>query len=333
PAWAPETLYRWDIKPPPVSSAVPPLDAPADLISTADEAVPPKRAREETSELELTEESGTKRGKGQVVVDEDEERPADAFNPLLFRALQGVARRLAQERIIPVHPSRVQLLLVPPAPPPRSFTASPASSIPPPPRSSLPSISRPDPPSLLSRSTTKAPPTLNLSALLSDLSVLSSQPSLFGSATFQVVHEDDASAPKKPKRTLVELESGELEKDELRRENAAELVDQWLERQGEVLKGAEAALSEKQGEGKSGRLSALGSQAQEVEDGLLGGAQDGSATWRTNRLLSERHPTLPAPTPLSNRLWRVPLREPDDSTSAIPPCASTTTAITQSGVA
>ncbi|GAA5876695.1 hypothetical protein JCM1840_000763 [Sporobolomyces johnsonii] len=100
PAWSPETLYRWDIKPPPVSSAVPPLDSPADLAATADEtAAPAKRAREETSELDPIEDaSGAKREKGQDVADEDEEeRPADAFNPLLFRALQGVARRLAQE--------------------------------------------------------------------------------------------------------------------------------------------------------------------------------------------------------------------------------------------
>ncbi|GAA5961301.1 hypothetical protein JCM21900_006512 [Sporobolomyces salmonicolor] len=159
--------------------------------------------------------------------------------------------------------------MAPVPPPPRSLAASPASSIPPPPRSASPSISRPDTPSLLSRSTTKPAPTLHLSALLSDLSVLSSHPSLFGSTPFQVVHEEDAYAPKKPKRTLAELESGELEKEELSREDAAELVDHWLERQDEVLKGAEAALSEEQGEGKSGRLSALGSKAQEIEDGLI----------------------------------------------------------------
>ncbi|GAA5906104.1 hypothetical protein JCM5296_001047 [Sporobolomyces johnsonii] len=162
--------------------------------------------------------------------------------------------------------------MAPVPPPPRSLAGSPASSIPPPPRSSSPSISRPGTPSLLSRSTAKPAPTLNLSALLNDLSVLSTHPSLFGSTTFQVVHEEDAYAPKKPKKTLAELKGGEIEKDELSREDAAELVDQWLERQDEVLQAAEEALGEKQGEGKSGRMDTLESKAKEIEDGLRGGA-------------------------------------------------------------
>ncbi|GAA5917235.1 hypothetical protein JCM6882_005536 [Rhodosporidiobolus microsporus] len=76
PAWTPETLHNWDIKPPPASTAALPASAEegealAGEVPAAEEGAEEKKA-----------------------VEEEEERPADAFNPLLFRALQGVAATL-----------------------------------------------------------------------------------------------------------------------------------------------------------------------------------------------------------------------------------------------
>ncbi|BGP20772.1 hypothetical protein JCM10213_008910 [Rhodosporidiobolus nylandii] len=87
PAWTPETLYHWNIKPPPASTALPSAEAAA-AAGSEDVAGGEKREREE---VEGEEGAAEKREK---LDEENEERPAEAFNPLLFRALQRVASRL-----------------------------------------------------------------------------------------------------------------------------------------------------------------------------------------------------------------------------------------------
>lgn len=107
------------------------------------------------------------------------------------------------------------------------------------------------------------------------------------------------------------------------------MVDQWLERQDEVLNSAEKALSEKQGEGKSGGVGDRGRVARrgvrrerDWEDeqvrSFLG--LSFKLCWsRFFRESSQRDiPSLRTPTALSNRLWRIP-----DSDSAILPSGST----------
>lgn len=72
-------MYAWDIKPPPIGQS-----APIDAIPHAEEVVvegetPSSRKRSHSE------------GGG---LDEETERPATMFNPLLFRALQTVASSL-----------------------------------------------------------------------------------------------------------------------------------------------------------------------------------------------------------------------------------------------
>ncbi|GAA5843814.1 hypothetical protein JCM11251_001810 [Rhodosporidiobolus azoricus] len=75
PVWTPETLYNWDIKPPPAS------------------AIAHSASAEESAAAEGDAVEAEKRDGGKMP-EEEEERPAEAFNPLLFRALQGVAATL-----------------------------------------------------------------------------------------------------------------------------------------------------------------------------------------------------------------------------------------------
>ncbi|GAA5878657.1 hypothetical protein JCM8547_005112 [Rhodosporidiobolus lusitaniae] len=80
PAWTPEKLYSWEIKPPPASSTS--LSSSVVDAEAAVAVVPPD---EEGGE-------GMRRDEGKD--EEEEERPAEAFNPLLFRALQGVTGKM-----------------------------------------------------------------------------------------------------------------------------------------------------------------------------------------------------------------------------------------------
>lgn len=81
PSWTPTTTYDWDIKPPPTSSlpSAPTNPATAPPEATADPAA-------ETPAPDLTDDMPT--------VDDDAELPASTFNPLLYRALTGLAATL-----------------------------------------------------------------------------------------------------------------------------------------------------------------------------------------------------------------------------------------------
>ncbi|GAA6040812.1 hypothetical protein JCM8097_007723 [Rhodosporidiobolus ruineniae] len=85
PAFSPETLSSWDIKPPPASSAA--------LPSSAAEV---EEAQKVEGEGEAADGQERKEGKEGDAEDDEQERPAEAFNPLLFRALQSVASGMEQ---------------------------------------------------------------------------------------------------------------------------------------------------------------------------------------------------------------------------------------------
>ncbi|GAA6020467.1 hypothetical protein JCM10207_000012 [Rhodosporidiobolus poonsookiae] len=121
PSWTPETLYSWDIKPPPASAAALPTTADegageeAGVEPSEGQAMGTKRAREDGSADGVGASAGeggeegegaAKRekpdapsGAGTAEAGEDDERPPEAFNPLLFRALQSVARGLEREEM------------------------------------------------------------------------------------------------------------------------------------------------------------------------------------------------------------------------------------------
>ncbi|ORY55555.1 MED6 mediator sub complex component-domain-containing protein [Leucosporidium creatinivorum] len=100
-SWSPESLYSWDIRPPAASAQLDSAVAAAEAAPDALEGER-KRPREEGDEEGETVEGGED--------DEDTLRPAGAFNPLLFRALQSVAASLPNPPPPPVLPQ-------PPAPP------------------------------------------------------------------------------------------------------------------------------------------------------------------------------------------------------------------------
>lgn len=83
PSWSPTTLYAWDIKPPHPSAVT---SASVDL--SIESATPAAEAGTPAG----TQETLGKRPRE----DDDAERPASTFNPLLFRALQSVAASLPQ---------------------------------------------------------------------------------------------------------------------------------------------------------------------------------------------------------------------------------------------
>lgn len=83
PAWTAEKLWAWDIKQD-VVEALPEGSQEGEQEADQDkEVLSSKREREE----EL--------GEGETKDDDEKERPANSFNPLLFRALQSLATSLA----------------------------------------------------------------------------------------------------------------------------------------------------------------------------------------------------------------------------------------------
>lgn len=94
-SWSPESLYVWDVRAPPASSAVEATVEGGASTEAVEGSGERKRAREDGDD-------GEDQG-----VEEDEEtlRPASAFNPLLFRALQSVAGSLPQPLPPPVAPA------------------------------------------------------------------------------------------------------------------------------------------------------------------------------------------------------------------------------------
>ncbi|GAA5853234.1 hypothetical protein JCM9279_006270 [Rhodotorula babjevae] len=96
PAWTPQRGGAWDIKPPP-----PAVTSLADASAAAtDEPVPPADGDDAQGLAEDSLAAADSEDKGVIVAKEvavDAERPTDAFNPLLFRALQATAARTAME--------------------------------------------------------------------------------------------------------------------------------------------------------------------------------------------------------------------------------------------
>jgi hypothetical protein len=82
PTWTPTTTYDWDIKPPPSSSLPPSATNPTDI---ADGPVPEPTA--EPTPVDADSET--------PAADDDAELPPSTFNPLLYRALTGLATTLA----------------------------------------------------------------------------------------------------------------------------------------------------------------------------------------------------------------------------------------------
>ncbi|KAJ8291237.1 Mediator of RNA polymerase II transcription subunit 6 [Rhodotorula toruloides] len=92
PHWTPSKLYKWDIKPPPQVSTA---------LAVAANGEP---AAEDTAMRENDAADGVEQEKGAVEEpdreeDAEKERPEEAFNPLLFRALQDVARTMEQSQM------------------------------------------------------------------------------------------------------------------------------------------------------------------------------------------------------------------------------------------
>ncbi|GAA5916287.1 mediator complex subunit MED6 [Sporobolomyces salmoneus] len=97
PQWTPETLYHWNIAPPPSSLTTTnalksSLDA--DQSSTMEEEVVDTQRVEDGEDEEGREQKKRKLEEGQR-----EERKPDEFNPLLFKALQGLGRKLQAEQV------------------------------------------------------------------------------------------------------------------------------------------------------------------------------------------------------------------------------------------
>ncbi|GAA5877833.1 hypothetical protein JCM16303_000254 [Sporobolomyces ruberrimus] len=88
PQWSAETLYHWNIAPPPLSTS-----ATQALKNTdpSTEAIPTEGGGEGD------ETDGPREGKKQKLDEGPIERAPDEFNPLLFRALQGIGRKLQME--------------------------------------------------------------------------------------------------------------------------------------------------------------------------------------------------------------------------------------------
>ncbi|BGP19712.1 hypothetical protein JCM10213_005419 [Rhodosporidiobolus nylandii] len=152
-------------------------------------------------------------------------------------------------------------------PPPRASAASPSPFAPPSPSS--PSFSRPSSPSnLLGASTARSRKgeTLNLGAVMSDLSVLTSargrgllsddggREGVFSPAPPPA----DAYAPQPPSLSLAQLRSGELSAEDVsERRQAVQLAEEWVKATGAVL---ERARGELEGGGEKVR------RAERVED-------------------------------------------------------------------
>lgn len=88
PSWSPTTLYAWDIKPPHPSAVI---SAPALSLESSTPAIEPGTPA-------VVEETSAKRPRE----DDDAERPASTFNPVLFRALQSVAAGLPVPPMAPL---------------------------------------------------------------------------------------------------------------------------------------------------------------------------------------------------------------------------------------
>jgi hypothetical protein len=94
---------------------------------------------------------------------------------------------------------------------------------------------------------------------------------LFNDDQFKLYHDDqdssDAHAP--PKHTLEELAGSDKLPQEVTREEAAELGDEWLNRIDNVLLNTDKVLTERDGQGQRGRMQKLDNWVGEVERGLL----------------------------------------------------------------
>ncbi|GAA5939298.1 hypothetical protein JCM3775_007181 [Rhodotorula graminis] len=99
PAWTPQRGGAWEIKPPP--AAVASLADASAAATTTDEPVPPVEGAEAQSlvegELDAAAEDKVNGVVAPKAATADVERPGDAFNPLLFRALQATAARTTME--------------------------------------------------------------------------------------------------------------------------------------------------------------------------------------------------------------------------------------------
>lgn len=96
PQWTPEALYNWSIAPPPSSTMT--TNALKNNLENLDTAEVPMEQVEEVGGQEQDE--GDREVKKQKMEQngEGEERRPDEFNPLLFRALQGLGRKLQAEQ-------------------------------------------------------------------------------------------------------------------------------------------------------------------------------------------------------------------------------------------
>ncbi|GAA5993470.1 hypothetical protein JCM10908_002209 [Rhodotorula pacifica] len=96
PAWTAERLYAWEIKPPPPSSAAAATSTLAAVPTEEGDADQEKAGLvvgdDSTAGLDAT----TKKEEQE---EEESDRPAEQFNPLLFRALQSVAQRTEAEAV------------------------------------------------------------------------------------------------------------------------------------------------------------------------------------------------------------------------------------------
>lgn len=110
PHWTPESLYQWDIKPPPASALS--SAGPDEVVSEHDNhkkgTADLKRSAGDIDEIDsIGLAAGTAAvDDGASDDDDDPPRPASAFNPLLFRALQTVASSLPDPPPAPVEPTR-----------------------------------------------------------------------------------------------------------------------------------------------------------------------------------------------------------------------------------
>ncbi|GAA5914357.1 uncharacterized protein JCM6883_003161 [Sporobolomyces salmoneus] len=145
-------------------------------------------------------------------------------------------------------------------------------------RSASPALSsRPSSPNFLNQSTSgnrralAQNTTLNLSALLADLSTLGENPTLFRGSSFGS-REREEEVPQQGGgrgRNLEEL----IEKGPggLTREEAALISEEWVERMENVLREVEGVLKERQGGGeggKIGRMNGVEEWVDGVETGL-----------------------------------------------------------------
>ncbi|GAA5844770.1 hypothetical protein JCM3766R1_005271 [Sporobolomyces carnicolor] len=157
------------------------------------------------------------------------------------------------------------------------------SSLPPPPKASLnnappraasPAMSsRPGSPNFLSQSTRSrnaVPATINVSAVLSDLDTLASNPDLLKSSAFELKRDVDQYAPPRPApKPLNELVQGPVPgEDELSKEQAADLAQAWLKQMEIVLDKSRAIAQEEPGQGQAGRIDKVDEWVRQVERGL-----------------------------------------------------------------